>query len=316
MHTQITYVYRYIDKADNEIKYVGISNNVPLRIKQHNYDEWTFNKTWMIEVLRTDEPLNRTSAMILESHFISLYNTGDYYNINQIHDGLGQFLTDLPESFEWELYKEIKVSKSSTDNSQTDVTVETLKIGNLKILCNTKLLDDDTYEINESSSDEVISKYDEDMIYSFCVELLSVERQFERLFGDFQIEIGNKIVNITQSQLELAELNNLISNLYLRKDIPESTYKLIAEQLDKIHSDCLPLNNDCKNLSCVFDELGNIKVNALSYLHNILILAKERICSNIVLERNSLPEHILADTGFEMDKSCDISDESLRIIHV
>ena len=84
------YVYKYIDKVDGIVKYVGIvwSENRTLlqRVKEHQmYDEWCNGKQWKIEYLEID---NKTDCEGLEGHFIALYGTSKWYNKGKVNWGI------------------------------------------------------------------------------------------------------------------------------------------------------------------------------------------------------------------------------------
>lgn len=94
----MAYVYKYIDKADGICKYVGIvygkTSSMKERTWEHyKYDKWCIGKEWDIYYL---EVKTRTDAEFLESHYINLYNTKQYYNIKKTKWGIS------------ELYKEEK----------------------------------------------------------------------------------------------------------------------------------------------------------------------------------------------------------------
>ena len=88
-------LYRYIDKADNEIKYIGIvyskSRNIRQRVLEHLADEWAKNKEWIIEVYE-DEIKTRTDAEFLEAHCIALYKTYNFFNDSKCDWGISQFI--------------------------------------------------------------------------------------------------------------------------------------------------------------------------------------------------------------------------------
>lgn len=90
-------VYRYIDKADGITKYVGITNNMKRRVKEHTIDKLA-NTNWEIWFM---SGLSKTDAMLLESHFISKYKTYKYFNVSKANDGISRFLKSTPK---WELY--------------------------------------------------------------------------------------------------------------------------------------------------------------------------------------------------------------------
>lgn len=100
----MAYVYRYTDLSDGIIKYVGIvwSENRTLeqRIKEHEKDEWHQGTKWKIEFICEDIQ-SRTDAEYLESHYISLYETGKWFNKNKNGWGISKY---LPVKNEWKLY--------------------------------------------------------------------------------------------------------------------------------------------------------------------------------------------------------------------
>ena len=95
------YVYRYRDKKDGIIKYVGIvwSNNRTLfqRIKEHERDDWYKKSEWYIEYI-SENITTRTDAEYFEAHYISLYKTDQYYNIKKSGWGVSNY---LPERNDW-----------------------------------------------------------------------------------------------------------------------------------------------------------------------------------------------------------------------
>lgn len=105
------YVYRYTDTNDGIIKYVGIvwSENRTLRqrIREHSiYDDWCQDKQWKIEYLFED--INtRTDAEYMEAHYISLYQTDQYYNIKKAGWGISSF---IPHRDNWQLFDSKKDS--------------------------------------------------------------------------------------------------------------------------------------------------------------------------------------------------------------
>ena len=81
----MNYIYRYIDTADNIIKYIGIvcrdtENALEKRIYEHSYlDSWCHGKSWKIEYITVP---TKNDAHALEGHFIALYGTNlqGHYN--------------------------------------------------------------------------------------------------------------------------------------------------------------------------------------------------------------------------------------------
>lgn len=110
----VPYVYRYVDKKDGEVKYIGIINNdsnFPQRFNQHINDEWNDKGEWSIEYIEVN---SRTDAEALEAHFIWFYGTGEYFNKAKTNWGACSFVPD-PDEYEWVEYSgEIIQKKKKT----------------------------------------------------------------------------------------------------------------------------------------------------------------------------------------------------------
>lgn len=92
-------VYRYIDKTDNIIKYVGIAcpNGLKSRMRCHkSQDYWKYEGAWRIEIFECE---NKSEAEAFESHLISLYGTDKYYNKMKAGWGLNQYLPDVEDKW-------------------------------------------------------------------------------------------------------------------------------------------------------------------------------------------------------------------------
>ncbi len=92
----MAWVYRYIDNTDGIIKYVGIvwSKNRTLkqRVQEHQlHDDWCVNGDFTVEYI-TENIDTRTDAEYFESHYVSLYGTGKYYNTSKSDWGVSSFL--------------------------------------------------------------------------------------------------------------------------------------------------------------------------------------------------------------------------------
>ena len=73
-------VYRYIDKKDGIVKYVGIvyKQSLQKRIQDHLYnDEWCKNGNWKIEYFECE---TKSEVEAFEAHLIALYKTEKYFN--------------------------------------------------------------------------------------------------------------------------------------------------------------------------------------------------------------------------------------------
>lgn len=89
------YVYKYTDRNDGIVKYVGIirkDTNFPKRFTQHRQDEWANKGDWKIEYLRVN---SICEAEALEGHFIALYGTDEWFNKAKTQWGRLSFFVDV-----------------------------------------------------------------------------------------------------------------------------------------------------------------------------------------------------------------------------
>lgn len=97
------FVYRYIDTNDEIIKYVGIVwatndiNGLKRRIRDHLSDDWNKLGNWRVEYI-SENICSRTDAEYFEAHYISLYNTGKFFNKSKVGWGKSSF---LPSRNDW-----------------------------------------------------------------------------------------------------------------------------------------------------------------------------------------------------------------------
>lgn len=99
------FVYKYTDKSDGIVKYVGIvygpSRSLSQRIEEHKKDDWYQGTEWEIRYL-TEDITSRTDAEYFEAHYISLYGTDKYFNKSKAGWGVSKYLPDRED--EWVLY--------------------------------------------------------------------------------------------------------------------------------------------------------------------------------------------------------------------
>ncbi len=114
------YIYRYIDKKDMIVKYIGIVHNnnrtLEQRIKEHAKDKWYIGKDWMIEYVKL---ATRSEAEAFESHYISKYGTDKYYNKAKANWGINGFLAE--DMIVWERYvkqEDNQITRTKISNSQ------------------------------------------------------------------------------------------------------------------------------------------------------------------------------------------------------
>lgn len=130
----MAYVYRYKDMWTNEIHYVGIvwskTRKLDTRISEHyKNDKWCTDGCYIVEIL--DVPVNtRIDAEYYEAHYISLYDTGRFYNKSKTNLGVSSLIPDNEDK--WKYYgisfpmerenkkKYDKLHKEIDDKSQLD----------------------------------------------------------------------------------------------------------------------------------------------------------------------------------------------------
>lgn len=95
-------IYRYTDKEDGIIKYVGIiwgkTRTLTQRVNEHKRDDWHKGKNWKIETLEI-ENLSHTDAEYMEAHYIALYGTWKWYNKAKTGWGISRFIKDNPSDW-------------------------------------------------------------------------------------------------------------------------------------------------------------------------------------------------------------------------
>lgn len=94
------YVYKYTDKTDKKVKYIGIikkDSNFPNRFQQHKKDWWYSEGDWLISYI---EVSTQTDAEALEAHLIEYYKTTKFYNRAKAGWGLSVYLPNA-EDLNW-----------------------------------------------------------------------------------------------------------------------------------------------------------------------------------------------------------------------
>lgn len=113
-------VYRYTDKNDGIVKYIGIVHKGDLekRLNQHMLqDYWYLDGLWKVDYFECD---TRSEAEAFESHLIALYRTGEYYNRAKTRWGTNKY---LPNTDGW--WK--KAADSIFADKETVIVVKAIK---------------------------------------------------------------------------------------------------------------------------------------------------------------------------------------------
>ena len=102
------YIYKYTDKNDGLVKYVGIirnDTNFPRRFTQHWRDEWFSKGDWQIEYC---EFPSVSDVEALEGHFITIYGSAEWYNKAKATWGRLSFLPEI----KWQEWNGEQIAKT------------------------------------------------------------------------------------------------------------------------------------------------------------------------------------------------------------
>ena len=113
----MSFLYKYTDKNDNIVKYIGIVYNRSLskRIKEHEYDNWFDKGDWKIEYITLQ---SRTDAEFLEAHFISFYQTYLWYNVCKKSWGTSNLISNT--NLHWKLYTKSQKAQGKLNAKKTN----------------------------------------------------------------------------------------------------------------------------------------------------------------------------------------------------
>lgn len=120
-----SYIYRYIDRNDNEIKYVGIvwgkTRTLEDRIREHALtDEWADDGIWKIQFIRFED-ISRNDLEALEAHLIHMYGSARWYNKDKADWGKSSTFADKDFEHAWVTWK---------DGGENAATMEEMKAEN------------------------------------------------------------------------------------------------------------------------------------------------------------------------------------------
>ena len=94
------YVYKYLNHRGDTV-YVGITNDMHRRVKEHRSDKLSEIKNPLIYYFPVKY---RGDAEMLETYLIGWYGTKKYYNVSKTRKGDFSFL-DVVEDFPWQRYE-------------------------------------------------------------------------------------------------------------------------------------------------------------------------------------------------------------------
>ena len=230
----MAYVYRYKDMWTNEIHYVGIvwskTRTLSTRISEHyKNDEWCRDGCYIVEIL--DVPIDtRTDAEYYEAHYISLYDTGKFYNKSKVNMGVSNLIPDNEDK--WEFYgisfPMSKENKHKYNNAYKDI----------KNKSNMDSFDYFYISINsEDGYDAVFYKTQKrESSYNDVYEIF--EKNIPENYGSFYVE-------------QLETITDLVSKIFLGgisiDDIIEEESIYCDPFGDKLLSCCIPLKSEKVN---------------------------------------------------------------------
>lgn len=108
----IGYVYKYVDRNDGDIKYVGLVNvgkSLTQRIKQHEHENW-YHDNFDIYY---SELNSKTDCEFVEAHLIEYYHTYEYYNKAKSHWGESKYIDAT--KLKWKKYLSDDILQAKQD---------------------------------------------------------------------------------------------------------------------------------------------------------------------------------------------------------
>lgn len=93
------FVYRYLEGC--AVVYIGITNNLENRIRQHKFDKLGRVVSPRIQYICVE---NRADAEMLETYLINHFGTGKYYNVAKSNKGPVSFLDSAVGAMNWRDY--------------------------------------------------------------------------------------------------------------------------------------------------------------------------------------------------------------------
>lgn len=144
------YVYKYLNNR-GDVVYVGITNNMARRVKEHKSDKLADIKNPMIYYFPVK---HRGDAEMLETYLIGWYGTKKYYNTAKTRKGDFSFL-DVVEDFPWQRYEEDgAIEKIPFVISEVIGTKEV-------IVEKEKIVKEKVYVDKESSANDIINRHNQ-----------------------------------------------------------------------------------------------------------------------------------------------------------
>lgn len=248
------FVYKYIDKEDNIVKYVGITKDLDARIKSHKLDDWVKKSDYKIQYIELNI---RADCEYLEGCFISYYKTYNYYNKAKKEWGEGELFD--PTKYIWMDYV------SEKDKKLNELNDTRRRINSIQNLINEKVYELEELEIKKSDLQkkiEEVKQYNDilncgiekyylfekfpfnvnDIILFYKIFPYDYETKFNSVLTDYngKIAVNYTISNTDKGVIlfnnkenkQLGYLNthnsNVCSNVFIPNDIQAYVYANIG----------------------------------------------------------------------------------------
>ncbi len=143
MKSDLQYVYKYVDDT-SRVVYVGITNDIQNRVRQHKHDKLRAVKNPIIYYFPVKY---RADADMLETYLINHYGTGKYYNVSKTQKGDFSFF-DICDDLPWHRYS------SKVDEQLKPFIVSDLIEKGKEVVVEKKVF------VNKDSIDAILQQYD------------------------------------------------------------------------------------------------------------------------------------------------------------
>lgn len=291
----MSFVYRYVDRNDYTIKYVGLVNgddysNLKSRINGHKSDDWNDNSTYDIDfiVLKT-----KNDAETLEAHFIAKYKTYEYYNKAKSGWGLSSFVNKA--NFIWSRYnRKVKDHNKCKRIVKCDIIFDTNKSLSEQIADKINVLND--YLFNDVCAIETNNYYVIPVSYIYnCLnqginnkvdELMSITNRDYCLFKIKELEKDKKelenqlkqqqqvIQSLSTNKSSKTNNNFLLSKTGFASFLSKDEFRLLLNQNELFYFYCYFYNKNgdviqkqeiTRNKVTKYNSNGNVEVLDSSY---------------------------------------------------
>lgn len=210
------YVYRYLD-ANNNIFYVGITNDLLVRLKAHKRDDWYSDKL-IYEFIEVD---NKFIAKLFETYLIN--RDSPYYNIAE-NNGWDVSLINFSIEENWSVFKEeTSDDKKREEKKHKDV----------------RKIDSNRFKVDEKFKDLLLNNKDKiTKIYYDQYEHLCVSSNSEELCNMETLPLYAIEFRVSKSYCKMTIKFNKEENL------EEESQKILREIIEGLNIESMNLDKD------------------------------------------------------------------------